>query len=100
MVWLEIAVLSVSGGSESVLTLVRGMKMRKVKREAGDHIPNQLRDVQGPNLTHACSRGLQTTPFRNCDSGLPKEAYIGMSNFRANGKMAISCNLKAKLLTY
>ena len=72
-------------------------KMKRTKREAGKHIPNWFEDIQGPNLTHACNRGLQTTPFRNYGSGLPKEAYIGMSNFRANRKTAILGNLREEL---
>ena len=75
-------------------------KIKREKREAGSHIPNWFGDFQGPNLTHACNRGLQTTPFKNCGSGLPKEAYINISNFRANKKIAISGSLKAKLPTY
>ena len=38
------------------------------------------------NLTNACNSGLQVTPYRNYGSGLSKEAYINISNFRANLK--------------
>ena len=102
MVWLEIAVPSVTGKAKVYLLWLGKSRLGKWKdkREAGSHVPNRLREVQGPNLTQGCSRGLQTTPFRNCDSGLPKEAYIDMSNFCANQKMAISGNLKAKLPTF
>lgn len=74
--------------------------MLERKKGAGDHVLIGSKRFRDSNLTLACNRGLQTTPFRNSDSGLPKEAYIDMSNFCANAKVPILGNLRGHCLFF
>ncbi len=52
------------------------------------------------NLTNAGNKGLQVTPYRNYGSGLPKEAHIDISNFRANRKRAVLGNFSEYCLFF
>ena len=68
--------------------------LNEEKKRSRNHIPNWLQEIS-ETLTYINARNLnlQTTPFRIYDSGLPKEAYVNISNFRANRKRAVLGNL-------
>lgn len=70
---------------------------KRIKKEPETTFLIGSKRSQGLNLTNACNIDLQATPFKNYGSGLPKEAHIDISNFRANEKGVVLGNLHGVL---